>query len=489
MRCRIAAFDPDSVTVLNTLTAQYELITSKDLSSCVDEIAAYPISKIQANKPLTFDTAINPAWEKAISEFKTDVVFKIFPKLKVLTEEDWNVISKTFEAYIDWKSKKVGAVVESIGIDSIKNIVSENKKSEIIALIDEDKALEAEANTIILVDKLVRYHRDLFTLLKNFVTFHDFYSPDEPAIFQTGTLFLDQRSLDLCIKVTDMPKHSAMANMSGMYLIYCDCTSKVLNEKMTIVAAMTNGDIDNVTVGRNALFYDRKGQDWDAVIVKIIENPISIRQAFWSPYRKVARFVETQVNKFASAKDNQVHAEATGKIADAANKAENTNVISPSPVVEPPKPAPQPFDIGKFVGIFAAIGMAIGAIGAVLASFISGFLQLTWWKMPIAMVGIILVISAPSMLIAWIKLHKRNLAPILDANGWAINARAIVNIAFGNTLTHLVKLPKNSRLDLKDPFATKTTPMWLKLIYFIVALGIIIAILWRFGYLVKWGWI
>ena len=55
---------------------------------------------------------------------------------------------------------------------------------------------------------------------------------------------------------------------------------------MTIAAAFTAGDSDNLMVGRNGVFYDRKGRDWDATIVKIVEHPISIRQAFWLPYKQ-----------------------------------------------------------------------------------------------------------------------------------------------------------------------------------------------------------
>ena len=33
---------------------------------------------------------------------------------------------------------------------------------------------------------------------------------------------------------------------------------------------ITNGDSDNLMVGRNGLFYDRKGRDWDATIAKIV---------------------------------------------------------------------------------------------------------------------------------------------------------------------------------------------------------------------------
>lgn len=48
-----------------------------------------------------------------------------------------------------------------------------------------------------------------------------------------------------------------------------------------------------------------------------------------------------------------------------------------------------PFDIGKFVGVFAAISLALGAIGTALAAGIGGFLGLEWWKMPLAIAGLI----------------------------------------------------------------------------------------------------
>lgn len=488
LRCRLAAFDPDSVHVLNALTARIESISAKDITTCIDEIATYPLAKIEANKALSLDNGVNPAWETLIIQFENEIVSKIFPNKNELHEQEWNAILATFDAYIAWQAKKTGILVESLGLEMVREILKEHKKDELFGLIAQDNALETEANNIFLVDKLVRYSRDLYTLLKNFVTFHDFYAPQSHAIFEAGRLFIDQRSCDLCILVSDMAKHTTMAGQSGMFLMYCDCVSKTRDQKISIVAGLTNGDIDNLMVGRNAIFYDRHGVDWDATITKIIENPISIRQAFWTPYRKVARFIETQANKFAASKDNQVTSQATGSIEKTTANAESKDIIAIAATPETPKAAVQPFDIGKFVGIFAAIGLALGAIGAVLASFISGFLGLPWWKMPLAIIGIMLVISAPSMFIAWLKLRKRNLAPILDANGWAINARVLINITFGNTLTHIVKLPKNAKVDLHDPFAAKTTPVWLKIVYVLCVVGVLSALLWYFGYFVKWGW-
>jgi hypothetical protein len=108
---------------------------------------------------------------------------------------------------------------------------------------------------------------------------------------------------------------------------------------------------------------------------------------------------------------------------------------------------------------------------------------LVWWKMPFAIAGILLLISGPSMIIAYLKLRKRNLAPILDANGWAINARAIVNIQFGNTLTQLADLPKGAKINLNDPFTQKKRPFLPFILFASILLGVILYFLWKLGYM------
>ena len=305
------------------------------------------------------------------------------------------------------------------------------------------------------LEKLLLLCRDYVTLLHNFVSFQDFYakrgkallgrgSADESpwAIFQAGTLVIDQRACNLCLKVSDMGKHNTQAADSGMYLIYCNCKHQATGQTMQIVAAMTVGDIRNLKVGKNALFYDRQGRDWEAEVVKIIDNPISIGQAFWSPYRKLGDWVSGLITKSAAEKEKKSFADLT------------TKLQTPPAAGQAAQPAqPAPFDIAKFAGIFAAIGMAVGYIGAFFTSLATGVKDIAlyaWWALPVAIISLFLVISGPSMVLAWMKLRKRNLAPLLNANGWAVNADAIVNVLFGNTLTEQAQYPI---VKLKDPHA------------------------------------
>lgn len=484
LRCQMAEFDPSSAEVFNLFRTQYEAISSRNLSTCSDEISLLPIAKMGSKKIMPLNEAINPSWEKALEKFKSLVINPLFPGKTHLSIEEWETIPLKFNDYNLWISSKQGTSVEKLGITLVREILLNNKKEILLSLVNHDLALKSEADNIILVDKLTRYYCDLFTILKNYVNFNDFYSPDASAMFQAGKLYIDQRCCDLCIKVSDMPKHNTMAGSSGICLVYCNCISRHTNESMTIVAALTDGDIDNITVGRNAIFYDRQGRDWDATIIKIVDNPISIRQAFWSPYKKFSRFLNSQVEKFASSKEKAVDSAAASHTEKATAKLDSglTAAAQPAQAAQPQ----QPFDIGKFVGIFAALSLALGAIGAVLLSIFTEFFKLSWWKMPLALLGVMLAISLPSMILAWLKLRKRNLAPVLDANGWAINARLTINIIFGRTLTHLASLPENSTVDLFDPFKKKKNP-WIPVIIIIAIIAAGIFLLWHFGFLTKWN--
>jgi hypothetical protein len=475
-RCRLAEFDEAAVGPLNPSPEEYQALARKNLAATADEIAALPLATIAVGKPLPLEGGINPAWIDSLAKLREAVVKPIFGDKSVLEAGEWALISAKFAAFDKWLGEKKGAEVEILGVNRVHEILALNVKESLAALIAQDKALEQEANAIASVDKLVRFHRDLFTLLNNFVSFQDFYSPGTQAIFQTGSLYIDGRSSDLCIKVDNIAKHSAMANLSQTYLAYCECRRKGDAEKMNIAAALTDGDAGNLMVGRNGVFYDRKGNDWDATIVKLIEHPISIREAFWSPYRQIAKMIHDQIEKVAGAHQKQVTDMASAGVSGTAATAQAKAAPPPAPGTAAAAP---PFDVGKFAGIFAAIGLAIGAIGTAIASVLTGFLSLSWWQMPLAIAGLLLLISGPSMVITYFKLRKRNLAPILDANGWAVNTRAIVNIPFGKTLTALARLPEGAQSSLVDPFAEKELPWKLYLLLAAVAAAVIL--LWQKG--------
>ncbi|MBO7125644.1 MAG: hypothetical protein J6V74_07380, partial [Bacteroidales bacterium] len=238
MRCKLTVFNSESSAALDVTVARMEAISEKSLSASTEEIAGYPLARVNSKSELPLNGGINPAWEAAFANLKSLIFDVDFPKQKSISEAEWNAIGAKFGPFEAWKAAKKGEIVESLGVDVIKEIVEKNQKDALLALVELDKAEEAKSNEIVTVNKLTHYYRDIYKLIKNYVTFSDFYTRDESkkAIFQAGTLYIDQRSCDLCVKVSDMGKHNLTAGLSGMYLLYCDCHSKKKNETMTIVA-------------------------------------------------------------------------------------------------------------------------------------------------------------------------------------------------------------------------------------------------------------
>jgi hypothetical protein len=73
----------------------------------------------------------------------------------------------------------------------------------------------------------------------------------------------------------------------------------------------------------------------------------------------------------------------------------------------------------------------------------------------------------------------------MDANGWAVNAKAKLSVPFGAALTGLPKLPPGSKRDVIDPYAEKKSPWpWIiavALVLYLAYLG-----LDKFGYIHQW---
>ena len=476
MRSKLASFSPDSTAALDVQTSRIEAISAENLTGKTDEIATYPIARVTGKAEIDLSEPVNPAWA---AQFETLKSIAAADK-KVLTEEDWAAIGAQFAAYTAWKGSKAGAAVEALGLDAIKEFIAKDRKAALLDLVAQDSALAEEAANIDMVDRFLHIYRDFYKLLRNFVTLNDFYAKDKnlKAIFQSGRLIIDQRECRFCMKVADMAKHNATAAASGMFLIYCDCTTKTSSAKLNIVAAVTVGEIGDLIVGKNALYYDEAGEEWDAVITKVIDNPISVGQAFWSPYRRMAKTIENLINKSAADKDAKMIADANAKI----NAAPAAVPAAPADGTKPA--AAPPFDIAKFAGIFAAIGMAVGMIGTALVSLAKGVLALKWWQLILVFVGIMLLISGPAMIMAWMKLRRRNIAPLLNANGWAVNASSKISIPFGETLTDVAKFPK---MKLKDPYAKKGMSPWAKWIIAVLALAAVAAGLWLFNILAGLG--
>lgn len=459
-RVALAAFDARAAALMNGEEAELVRLAAKNLAN-VAETASLPLASISHGDSLPLQKGVNPAWRQALQDFREHAVKPLLGERDALTVEEWRTLSQRCQPYFAWQAEKPAlSILDKLEPQRIVWMVENDCREKLLTLIAEDRMVAEEADNLIELDKLLRFQAHLVRLLNNFVAFKDFYTR-EKAVFQAGTLYIDGKSCELAVKVGSVDEHSRMAGASGSFLLYCECLRRVADadgtkQKMNIVAAVTAGDEGNLMVGRNGVFYDREGRDWDAHVVKMIQNAISVREAFWVPYRRIARLISEQVQKFAASSDQ---AAVDKTVAGINGTAQQATAAGSAPATAP-APAPKAaFDIAKFAGVFAAIGLALGALGTALAAAVGGFLALKWWQMPMAVVGVMLMLSGPSMLLAWFKLRRRNLAPILDANGWAVNTQARISIGFGTALTQTAVLPANAERSLHDPYARKK-PLW-----------------------------
>ncbi len=476
MRCKLISFDPATAEAVDVPVAKLAEISTGNLSEKGSEIGSYPLARPSAAGTLPYD-GINPAWQGAFAALRSTVLDKLFPGTASLNEAKWNEAKAKFGSYRTWLGAKKGAAVEGLGIEEVRKVLKEDKKQALLDLVAKDKALEAEYNGIESVTKTLYLLRDFCKFLNNYVIFKDFYSraTGSRGLFEAGRLFIDQRCCELCLKVSDMSKHADMAKLSGMFLIYCKCTSKD-GKTMDIVAVMTDGETADLRPGKNGIFYDSKGEDWDATITNVVDNPVSISQAFWSPYRKFGNFVSGIFNKSAADKESKMTANlqnVAGKVTTAPAAA----AAAPAGTPEAAAVKKPGFNIAEFAGIFAALGMALGYIGSFFVNLAKGVASTPWWEVILIVVAIMLLISGPSCFLAWMKLRRRNLGPVLNANGWAINSRVLVDIPFGGLLTSVAKYPK---IQLTDSVTgrKKGTPAWKVLLWIILLLALVLLFLY-----------
>ena len=246
-------------------------------------------------------------------------------------------------------------------------------------------------------ERVLRYKLHLLEFLENFVSMRRLYAADESATFQMGTLRIDGKEMSLCFHVASEAAHSALSGKSNCCVLYLKLTRPSEKAERSVCAVVTAGAVAQLYVGRNGVFFDRDGKDWDAVVTKVVENQVSLAEAFWAPWRKLGEGVASTVKKFLGDKQAaaQKNVEAGTQNAQAGGAAMASSV--------------------------AAIGIGVGMMGTAVAAIAAAVKGMGALQIALSIVAIVLVVSLPNVILTWFKLRQRDLGAILNAGGWAIN--------------------------------------------------------------------
>ena len=325
-----------------------------------------PLVTDAPDKTLPLKDNLNPKFLEAIIDFSAKCVTPLVGEKKEIDRLEWKKIKAAFAPYRAWVAAKP---VMSAG-----------------AMAD----LEEK-------EKVLRYKLHLLEFLENFVNMCRLYDISSLASFQTGTLRIDAKEMNLCFHVDSEAAHSALAEKSKCCVIYLKLSRPAEKAERSVCAVATAGTIRGLYVGRNGVFYDRDGKDWEAVVTKVVESEVSLSEAFWSPWRKLGEGIASSVKKFLG--DKQAAAQA--KLDAGSQSAQAGGAAMASSV--------------------AAIGIGVGMMGAAAASLMAAISGMSWWQIIVSIFALVLVVSLPSVILTWFKLRQRDIGAILNASGWAIN--------------------------------------------------------------------
>ncbi len=467
IRCKLAQYEPNAKSSLCADSGNFKNLITQNLNGSNEFLQSLPLASPDEIRPLPLNEGINPAWADKICAFSKEAVTPLLGNLQHLSENNWNEIQEKLAGYASWQKSKPQVVISKITPEYLEEMIKPEQKEKLLGFIKKNISIEIERGRICELEKLVLFRRDILRLLNNSVTFSDFYE-GKGSIFQAGVLYFDSRSADLCFYLTEDERHTNLDPMTGSFLVYCSITRK--GETKKLLAMFTNGASNTIVVGRNGVFYDREGNEWNAAVTKVVINPISLREAFFMPYRKFSAMIEEQIAKRAAEADKK----SEEKLAQTAAAVASVDRVQTADKTASPKK----LDLGTI----ALLGTAIGGVSALVSGILQALFGLGF-LLPLGIIGIILIISGPSTVLAALKLRKRSIGPILEANGWAINTQLKINIPFGGSMTQLGVIPPESGLMAHDPFAEKKTgKKWFIAVLIIAAIITAAVLILRFGF-------
>ena len=407
--------------------------------------------------PLT--VGVHPFWRGKFRAFADAVVA---PSTEI-TREEWDAVKAKFAPYEAWLAAEAGKPVAGIADDALAAFAKDGAaQAQVNDLIAKDLALADEYGRLVDCERAVRYAANLVRWLHNYVNQANLYDPKRDGVFRTGDLYIDGRVCRLCFEVVNEGAHAALAERSKCCLLYAKLTRPATGEAREVCAVVTAGPTAGLYAGRNGLFIDCDGKDWEAVVAKVVEAQVSLKEAFWAPWAKIGNTISEQCKKFLSSKQDAAVAQV-GEGATAAASA--------------PKAAEAPSG-AAIASSVAALGVGIGMAGAAVGGLIGLVAGLPIWKVLAGVAAVILIVSLPSVILAWFKLRARDLGAILNAGGWAVNRPLTFSMGLARTFTRPAKMPMGAAV-ARDPYASHG---WLKVLLVLLLLaGIAAGVCWKLG--------
>ena len=435
-----------------------------------------PLAAPRADRILDFSDTLNPLYADALHALAADPAMAEFLSGSRLSEEMWRRLCTSLAAWFSWKKEEPAAAFEAIEIGELKQWLSDGSMEQLRTRIDGDLAVAAELTTCTSLLKLVLFHRDLLNFLNNYVSLSDLFNPNAPSMLQTGKLVMDGRHYTFATPVKNIAEHKRIATMSDICVLYVEVTTgpQEALRKMTLAVAVTSGNIRNLFLGKHGIFFTSDGIAWDAKIIDLVQQPVSISEALKMPFFRFGEFVGKQADRFFSTRSTE------------AQKALEKNITSGA-LLPPPAAAKQQTPAVSGSMLLMGGGIGIAAIGSSVAFIIKSLQNISVLNVLAVLFGIILIFGGPMVVISLVKLYRRNISRFLEANACAVNRPMRLSRKMGAVFTFAPPLPRSGVLkeDLVAIFrkpAVSKNPGFLP-VFLLIAAACAAGMLWLLRFL------
>ena len=425
-QCAMVGFDERAAAQMHLRQKELDEIDFTDKSMMEARIKDAPLAVPNPKGLLDLEALINPIYTERIFCLREKVLKRALGgPVKHLTQKQWDKAKNIFTPYRTWLEGKRGMKVEKLGVDRLCTYLDGPYRKQVSELIVKDLAVADDLNQMHNLEKLILYQKWLMELVNNFVSFPNLYNPQTRSLFEMGTLIIDGRQITFTMKVQDRQVHKKIAEKSCMYLLYVEVSGRQDKDiKFEIVAAVTSGTAGRLHLGKRGIFFTVDGREWDARIVDIVENPISIYESIRAPFQQVTGFIRKQIDKFTKSRQGKVEESFTAPSAS-----------------------------GMTRDLLLGGGVAIAALGTSFAYITKALSQVKPVHILITLAGIATAILLPGIIAGFIKIRKRNMSTLLEASGWAVNVHMRLNATLGRLFTHVPNLPKGARREHRDVVA------------------------------------
>ncbi len=409
-----------------------------------------PIATPRPDRVLDFSAPLNPLYEKELHALAAHPAMAEFLTGSVLSEAMWRRLTSLLTPCLEWKNAEPDKAYEKIEPAILKQWLTDGSLEELRRRIDEDLTIARELTAYHSLIKLTLFQQYLLEFLNNYVSLGALFNPRAASMLQTGKLVMDGRHYTFATPVKNLAEHKRIATMSDICVLYVEATTGRTENarRMTLAVAVTSGNIRNLFIGKHGIFYAVDGSVWDARIIDLIQQPVSISEALKMPFFRFGKFVARLADRFFSTKSTEVQ-----------KTLEKT--ITTGAVLTPPAPAPAakpqtPAVSGSMMLMGGGIGIA--AIGSSVAFIIKSLQNISILNVLAVLLGIILIFGGPMVVISLVKLYRRNISRFLEANSCAVNRPMRLSRKLGLVFTFAPPLPRAGLLkeDLVDLFRKPT---------------------------------